>query len=434
MRKLGQLFTIRLLVVLLLTGLTVWNACRHHYVLAVFCALALVASIVWLYKLYHRDAERVRFLLDAVESKDFNFHFASETEWGRDKVVTEALNKITRILADIRQETIEKERYYERILSNVNTGVIAFDDKGFVYQTNPEALKLLGLSVFTHVKQLDRISPNLSDLLLTSQQDEKRQVTLNNERGTVQLSMRISRIDVQNRKLKVVAINDIRNELDDKEIDSWVALTRVLTHEIMNAITPITSLSDSMLKMLPPEGDDLRNGLETICTTSRGLMNFVDSYRRFTHIPTPEPSLFYARPFAERCLQLARNLQNSDTVSFKLVVEPDDILVYADENLISQVMNNLLKNAVQAIGSEGEGRVEVFVHLNENEEVVMEVSNTGAPISAELEEHIFIPFFTTKENGSGIGLSISRQIMRMSGGTLTLRTHPQTTFVLTFER
>ena len=241
---------------------------------------------------------------------------------------------------------------------------------------------------------------------------------------------------LQEKHVRILAINDINSELDDKEIDSWIRLTRVLTHEIMNSVTPITSLSDTLLSIHEDADSEIRNGLEVISTTGKSLISFVESYRKFTHIPTPEPSLFYVQKFAERMTNLARHHNNFPYITININIEPADLIVYADEKLITQVVLNLLKNAMQAIGSgQPDGLIELKAYCNPDESVIIEVSNNGPTIPPEEAEHIFVPFFTTKEGGSGIGLSISRQIMRLSGGSIALKSNPainKTSFILTF--
>ncbi|MEG0455000.1 MAG: HAMP domain-containing sensor histidine kinase, partial [Bacteroides sp.] len=232
--------------------------------------------------------------------------------------------------------------------------------------------------------------------------------------------------------LRILSLNDINTELDEKEIDSWIRLTRVLTHEIMNAITPITSLSDTLLSLATPGNEEIRNGLQTISTTGKGLLAFVESYRRFTRIPSPEPSLFYLKPFLDRMIELARHQNNCSHITFRVEIEPADLILYADENLITQVSVNLLKNAIQAIGTQPDGVITLRAYGNAAEEVLIEFRNNGKPIPPDVAPHIFIPFFTTKEGGSGIGLSISRQIMRLSGGSIVLLPDKETRFVLTF--
>ena len=402
----------------------------------------ILVFIGWLYsirmmsQLYKRNAQKVAFMFDAIDNSDYAFQYATRGRSSNDKLVSESLNRITQILFQAKAEAVQKEKYYELIMNSVNTGIIVLDDIGNIYQTNNEALRLLGLSVFTHVKQLARIDEKLQTTIANILPGDKHQISFVNERGTVNLSIRVSEMTLQEKHVRILAINDINSELDDKEIDSWIRLTRVLTHEIMNSVTPITSLSDTLLSIHEDADSEIRNGLEVISTTGKSLISFVESYRKFTHIPTPEPSLFYVQKFAERMTNLARHHNNFPNITININIEPADLIVYADEKLITQVVLNLLKNAMQAIGSgQPDGLIELKAYCNTDESVIIEVSNNGPTIPPEEAEHIFVPFFTTKEGGSGIGLSISRQIMRLSGGSIALKSNPainKTSFILTF--
>ena len=217
-------------------------------------------------------------------------------------------------------------------------------------------------------------------------------------------------------------------------MESWNKLIRVLTHEIMNTVTPISSLSETLLKK--PLPSDLRTGLAAIHQTSHDLLNFVENYRRLTHLPTPAPKPFYVLAFCERMKQIAQEQHQADGISIDIRVEPRDLLVYADEGLIAHVVTNLLKNAIQAITTAATGgHIQIRAYSNEAEAVIIDITNDGPLIPQEVAEHIFVPFFTTKQDGSGIGLSVSRQIMQLSGGTLTLKSDVRrqlTTFELTF--
>lgn len=400
------------------------------------------AVVVWLVslrminRLYKRNAQKVAFMFDAIDNSDYAFQYATRGRSSNDKMVSESLNRITQILFQAKAEAIQKEKYYELIMNSVSTGIIVLDDKGNIFQTNNEALRLLGLTVLTHVRQLGRIDETLESTISNIHSREKHQISFTNERGSVNLSVRVSEMTLQEKHVRILAINDINSELDEKEIDSWIRLTRVLTHEIMNSVTPITSLSETLLSLHKEANDDIRNGLEVISTTGKSLISFVESYRKFTHIPTPEPSLFYVQKFAERMAQLARHHNNYPNITIRIDVQPADLIIYSDENLITQVVLNLLKNGMQAIGGEqSDGLIELKAYCNPDESVIIEVSNNGPTIPPEEAEHIFVPFFTTKEGGSGIGLSISRQIMRLSGGSISLKSSPitkQTSFILTF--
>lgn len=405
---------------------------------AIFTTVLLPLAIRWQQHLYQHHTRKVLFMLDAIENNDSSIHFSETDETADTRLVNRALNRVAHILYNVKNETAQQEKYYELILDCVNTGILVLNDSGSVYQKNSEALRLLGLDVFTHIHQLSRIDMHLMDILAHCCPGDKLQININNERGTINLSIRVSNITVHQEHLRILVLNDINSELDEKEIDSWIRLTRVLTHEIMNAVTPITSLSDTLLGLSKERKatEEIQNGLQTISSTGKGLLSFVESYRKFTRIPTPEPSLFYVKAFINRMVELAHHQYPNSPVTFHTHVMPDDLILHADENLISQVVINLLKNAIQAIETSPakieNGYINIRAYCNEAEAVVIEISNNGPVISPDIAEHIFIPFFTTKENGSGIGLSISRQIMRLSGGSISLIPSKETTFVLKF--
>ncbi|EXZ05578.1 sensor histidine kinase [Bacteroides fragilis] len=393
----------------------------------------LLFSIWWQLSLYRIHTKRVLFMIDALENNDSAIHFPEEQIMPETREVNRALNRVGRILYNVKSETVQQEKYYELIMDCVNTGVLVLNENGAVYQKNNEALRLLGLNVFTHIRQLNKVDIQLMKKIEFCRPGDKIQTIFNNERGTINLSIRVSGITVREEQLRILAFNDINSELDEKEIDSWIRLTRVLTHEIMNSVTPITSLSETLLSLADTRDEEIRRGLQTISTTGKGLLSFVESYRRFTRIPTPEPSLFYVKAFIDRMVELARHQNKCDNITFHIDITPADLIVYADENLISQVVINLLKNAIQAIDTQADGKIEIQGRCNAAEEILIEIKNNGPAIPSDIADHIFIPFFTTKEGGSGIGLSISRQIMRLSGGSITLLQGKETKFILKFK-
>ena len=425
--------------------LSVWALLTALIVLLCFLNrwdIALLGSFCWLYlfymlyKAYRKNMDKVIFMFDAIDNADYAFKYATENCSTDDKLVNESLNRITQILFKAREEAQQREKYYELIINSVNTGIVVIDEKGNIFQTNHEALRLLGLGVLTHVNQLVKVSESVQKLFQIIHPGEKHQISFQNERGTISLSVRASGVKLKGKAMRILALNDINNEMDEKELDSWIRLTRVLTHEIMNSVTPITSLSDTLLSKEGNVDLEIRRGLEVISSTGKGLIDFVENYRKFTHIPSPQPTLFYVKTFVEKMKQLAEYQFAAPNIQIKINIQPVDLIVFADENLITRVLLNLLKNAMQAIGKEqSDGTITVKAFCNDEDAVFIEVSNNGPLIPSEEAEHIFVPFFTTKENGSGIGLSISRQIMRLSGGTLTLRTdtpHHLTIFTLMF--
>lgn len=406
---------------------------NRDFVWMILSLCFLIFSIWWQLSLYRIHTKRVLFMIDALENNDNAIHFPEEKTTPETREINRALNRVGHILYNVKSETAQQEKYYELILDCINTGVLVLNDNGAIYQKNNEALRLLGLNVLTHIRQLSKVDVTLMQKVEFCRTGEKLQITFNNERGTVNLSIRVSDITIRKEHLRILALSDINSELDEKEIDSWIRLTRVLTHEIMNSVTPITSLSDTLLSLSDTHDEEIRSGLQTISTAGKGLLAFVESYRRFTRIPTPEPSLFYVKAFIDRMVELARHQNTCKNITFHTDISPADLIVYADENLISQVVINLLKNAIQAIGTQADGKIEISARCNDSEEILIEIKNNGPVIPPEIADHIFIPFFTTKEGGSGIGLSISRQIMRLSGGSITLLPGKETKFVLKFK-
>ena len=321
-RYITDRYLFRIVISLLLAGAVTVSIIYKDLLWIVISSLLLLTSLRWQWKLYRRHTQKVLFLLDAIENNDASIHFSEHEDIPDNRIVNQALNRVASILYNVKSETAQQEKYYELILDCINTGILVLNDAGAVYQKNNEALRLLGLEVFTHVSQLSRIDANLMGLFAHCRPGDKLQTRLSNERGTVNLSIRVSDITIRQEHFRILALNDINNELDEKEIDSWIRLTRVLTHEIMNSVTPITSLSDTLLSIHEDADSEIRNGLEVISTTGKSLISFVESYRKFTHIPTPEPSLFYVQKFAERMTNLARHHNNFPNITIKTFHSP----------------------------------------------------------------------------------------------------------------
>lgn len=355
--------------------------------IAIIIIVVLVVTVVVLWRRNRNTIAKVTFLFNAIDNGDYAFRYAEDQK--SNAMVNAALNRIKEILQHARDEQIEKEKYFELILDSVDTGVLVIDgERGIVLRCNRAALRLLGREAVTHVDQV------------------KEQLK--------KFAVRETHTVLQQRRVRIIAFSDIGGELANQETDSWVRLIRVLTHEMMNTLTPVISLSEALL---PKAEGEQREGLEVIYRTSQDLIRFVENYRRFTHVPTPQPQLFYVKPFLERMAAQAQPLL-SEGVTLNLDVEPADLLVYADESLLARVVSNLLKNAAEATTAGQHIRLHAF--SDTDEAVVIDVSDDGVPIPADIASHIFIPFFTTKAEGSGIGLSISRQIMRVSNGSLSL--------------
>ena len=392
------------------------------YKLIIIIVLLLVAVVgyIRLYRHYRRNIKKVTFLFDAIDNGDFSFNFPTEKGFKEDKILHKSLNRIKLFLQHTREEQMDREKYYEQILNAVDTGILVVDSHDNILQHNQAALRLLNTDVLTHMNQ---VKEKLKDEHLAKHETQAM---------------------LKDKHVRIIALSDVSHELSNQEVDSWIKLIRVLTHEIMNTITPVTSLSETLLTRVT-EDKDLKQGLETIHKTGTELLAFVNNYRRFTHVPQPQPALFYVEPFLERMAMLCNH-------EVEISVSPKDLLAYADESLLSHVVTNLLKNAVEAFNGQEklsaernkqDGNVQgrnkqecrsadlqsaaskkAFIHLqayaNAQESIIIDVSNNAGLIPDDVASHIFIPFFTTKPEGSGIGLSLSRQIMRVSGGSLSL--------------
>lgn len=406
---------------------------RPFFVVYALCTLFALIS-VWSH--YKRNVRKIEFMFDAIDNKDFSFQYAIDRQSTEDRTINELINRAIRTLLQARIDTLKREKFFEQIIDSVNIGIMAVDENGYILQKNHKVMQMLGVSTLTHIKQIRHINEKLTEQLSNLHADEKFSFSYDTERGTIDMYTHISATRLQNKTVYIVTFSDINKEMEDKEIESWMRLIRVLTHEIMNSVTPITSISDTLLSKRQFNPDEVQNGLKVISKTGKGLISFVESYRKFTHIPEPQPTLFYLKGFVERMTVLARHHKDYPNIRWTVDIQPADLILYADENLMSLVMINLLKNAVQAIGNTPpDGQILIKAFCNENESVILEVSNNGPAIPDEEASHIFIPFFTTKEAGSGVGLPVVRQIMRRSGGNILLKKEPHiemTTFVLTF--
>jgi len=351
-----------------------------------------------------------------VQNDDYAFRFADNPNVTDHALINYSLNRIKEVLDSAKLQIREKEKYFELITECADIGIITVMRNGTVLQANSKAAHLFGLMRLTHIEQLRPTSAALVETLSTIRRGEQRFVQYVDETGDMSLSLSCADMQLNEKELRVITISDINDELNEKEIESWNKLTRILTHEIMNSLAPVTSISNTLLTS-SADGSELRNGLQTIHSTGERLLSFVDSFRQVTRIPVPrKTTLCVADPIGE-----AVALTDLREVEFTTEITPPDTMIYADRTLITQVMVNLLKNAREAVAvGEGPKRIAVRTSIDSDERVNIEVSNNCGPIPPDVAENIFTPFFTTKDGGSGIGLAVSRQIVRLHGGSLRL--------------
>ena len=400
--------------------------------LKIILILLVVAVLVLLYTVYlwRRTNEKLTYMLDSLDNDDVNFRFRERLFF--DISLNRTLNRLRSIYEKRRTELREQEQYFAHMLENVQTGIVVQEENGRISFYNAYARVLLGMESLSHIRQLRRVSDSLYSAFMNVQPGKAIKAEYYNESSRIDILLSASYATIKGKEVKIISLSNINTQLTENQEESWNKLTRVLTHEIMNTITPIISLSDTLNKCAVDDRLDSNyiSGLETISSSSKGLLSFVESYRSLTRVAAPIRKSFLVSELAERVLQLTAPYTTEAGVETAFVEKTEDVLLWADENQIAQILINLVKNAAQA----GATRIEISADLDSLENVVIEVTNNGAPISKEGQAEIFVPFYTTKQEGTGIGLSLSRQIMRLHNGTLALTRSDATatTFTLNF--
>ena len=366
---------------------------------------------------------KIDFMSDALDSGETAFRY-SESRW-RNRRLNKSLNRLRSIFEAEKADIRERERYFGTMLDHVQSGVIVIDGEKIDY-SNTVAKGFLGMAEISSLRQIGRISPDLANAFREASEMESR-ASFISERGTVQFSISACTARLHGKEVSIVTFNDITREMENNESESWTRLIRVLTHEIMNTVTPVASLSSALSQNLDSySAEDIRSALGTIASSSEGLISFVQSYRSLTHISAPVRKAFYLKDLVNDSVNIAKANWPSVNVLYREL--SSDVILYADYGQMSQVLNNLIKNAVQA----GAGNVSITASIDKREQTVIDIANDGEPISASGQEQLFVPFYTTKGSaGTGVGLSLCRQIVRLNGGTIKLSSSTQEATVFT---
>lgn len=366
---------------------------------------------------------KIDFMSDALDSGETAFRY-SESRW-RNRRLNKSLNRLRSIFEAEKADIRERERYFGTMLDHVQSGVIVIDGEKIDY-LNTVAKGFLGMAEISSLRQIGRISPDLANAFREASEMESR-ASFISERGTVQFSISACTTRLHGKEVSIVTFNDITREMENNESESWTRLIRVLTHEIMNTVTPVASLSSALSQNLDSySAEDIRSALGTIASSSEGLISFVQSYRSLTHISAPVRKAFYLKDLVNDSVNIAKANWPSVNVLYREL--SSDVILDADYGQMSQVLNNLIKNAVQA----GAGNVSITASIDKREQTVIDIANDGESISASGQEQLFVPFYTTKgSSGTGVGLSLCRQIVRLNGGTIKLSSSTQETTVFT---
>jgi two-component system nitrogen regulation sensor histidine kinase NtrY len=400
---------------------------RDSTVLGIFIAVIFAFQVAELIYFLNQTNRKIAFFFDAIRNDDSTLNFPEKTGNKSLSELNASLNRVNELIKKIKFELQEQEHYFKTILEQVSIGIITFNENGNIFLANTSARNLLNHEHLTHINQISRVDKKLFAAISELQPGDRKLVSFNGKTGIVQLSLKSTLFKTAQQNLQLVAIQDIKNEMETKELESWIKLIRVLTHEIMNSVAPVTSLSQTILgyfKNLDGNQPDEKiigntiKGLEIINERGSGLISFVENYRKLTRLPQPDKKPINVGQLLENTIMLIKYEPVNEQVQISWKTNPSDLEIIADKEQISQVLINLIKNSLEALKNLNEGKIMLSGEINTSGRVQITIIDNGPGIPEDLMDKIFIPFFTTKESGSGVGLSLSRQIMMLHNGTL----------------
>jgi nitrogen fixation/metabolism regulation signal transduction histidine kinase len=414
----------------------------------ILVAILAVLQIVSLIRYVDRTNRDLTSFLESIRFSEFTRSFQIEGMGSSFDELHRAFNDVINDFQKVRSEKEEHFHYLQSIVQNIDVSIIAYRKDGTVEMINKAAKKLFQIHSLKNIKGLEQLSLELVTNLIQISPGENTLVKVQDQDDILQLAIYATEFKVKDKLIILATINNIQNVLEEQETEAWQKLIRVLTHEIMNSITPIASLSSTleiMLKGITEGGNvqeemnleavmEIQQALQTINKRSTGLLHFVNTYRNLTRIPKPNFKIFPVRDLFKNLYLLMEEEITDNKVNFVTNIEPENIEVSADEQLIEQVIINLIRNSMHALDGRKDPTIELKTYYNKRGRVTIQVADNGTGILPEVLDKIFIPFFTTKQSGSGIGLSLSRQILRLHNGTITAHSIPdkETIFTLTF--
>jgi len=417
-----------------------------RYISPIIIGCIIIFQIYDMVRFVENTNRKLTRFLESIKYSDFSSGFAYDNKLGKTfKELNKAFNDVLEAFRQARVEKEEHLNYLHTIVQHVSTGLISFDHDGNIGLINTTAKRFLQAPQIHNIIELKPINPELYRQLNDLKPGHK---ALIRKSSDVSLAMHATELRLRDNAYKLVALQNIETELQQKEIEAWQNLTRVLRHEIMNSITPIASLTETLNQILTEDLqnrnggyyiekeslDDLSDGLNTIENRSKGLVRFVDAYRDYTTIPKPKFTIVPIKKMFTHISNLLSVEMESLGIDFKLSLTPENLEINADRELIEMVLINLIKNAKEAINEVNEPKLELRGRLDNDQRIIIEVKDNGPGIIPEAMDRIFIPFYTTKKNGSGIGLALSRQIMQLHNGALNVKSEPDiyTIFTLQF--
>ncbi len=387
--------------------------------------LSLILLQVFGFSYYlNRRNKQLALFLTSIEQEDTAIRFPIEVKDQSQRLLHTQLNRVNQILQDIKLKHGAQEQYYHTLLDHAGTGILAIDEQGQIPTINQRALELMGRQHLRHLDQLADVDLQLHQNIKHISSGEKQLLAVKVKDQLVQLMVSCSHIVSLGNSYRLVTLQDIRNELDKKELDAWIRLIRVITHEIANTVGPVLSLSKGMqqhVNQLPSNDHShfIQEALNIITERGESLSSFIARYRKLMKIPTPVLKATSHQSLIDKLSILVRHQLIESGIQLRIHQPIPEVKLWVDEGLFIQALLNLIKNAREALSEAKEGCITFLLKLTEDQHLVWEISDNGPGLPSENLEDIFVPFFTNKEEGSGIGLNIARQIVRLHGGTLT---------------
>jgi len=445
-----SLFTqvlIRVILILLNAVAFSWVILSTRFWYSIVTLGVLLILQTWLMVRYLNRTNRIMAdFIQRLREKESTTRSLLEIESGPFQQFTQVLHEINGLIQDARIEKENQFLYLQYIIEHVGIGLLAFDDTGKINLINKAALDLFQLEELKHIKNLNLVREGMDKFLKGFKPGQQQLMKINISGSIIQLSVKASEFKILDRWIKLVSFQDIKLELDQKELESWQKLIRVLAHEIMNSITPINTLSETMLKQNRQHEelvrqwqggsdyfDNMMDGLQLIRERGSGLIDFVQKYRDLSKLPTPNLTEINVSALLGGIKRLFEKDTEEKGIGFSTNVSHDNLILNADRKLIEQVLINLVRNAIEALREIQDGEIRMIAEKYKDA-VRIRVVDNGPGIPESIIDQVFIPFYTTKEDGSGIGLSLSRQIMRLHQGTIDIQSIPskETNIILNF--
>lgn len=414
----------------------------------VIVAGIVVFQVASLIRYLERTNRELANFLESIRFSEFTRTFQMQGMGSSFAELNNAFNEIMHDFQQVRSEKEEHFHYLQTILQNIDVSIIAYRQDGTIELINKAAKKLFQVSGLRNIQGLSDLSPELVNTLFRIKPGQRELVKVQDDDDFLQLAIYATNFKIKDKVVTLATIQNIQSVLEEQETEAWQKLIRVLTHEIMNSITPISSISatlDTTLKQYKKEVsgitkidnesiDELEVALKTINKRSNGLLHFVDTYRNLTKIPNPNFKICSVSDIFKNVRLLLHDEISKNKIDFQIHFEPEKLTVTVDEQLIEQVLINLVKNSIQALRSANNPIIKLSGFYNKRGHPTIQVYDNGVGIIPDVLEKIFIPFFTTKPSGSGIGLALSRQILRLHNGSITAQSIPgkETIFTLTF--